>query len=294
MMEASDLSEIGIKNDQHVTKIISSARKLFPKLKLLDKKVEVTVEDWLKTLHLQEYLERFLENGFDDMARVRKVWEVELQAVLEINKVGHRKRILAHLGERLSLMTDLGLDDLDFGSVVESCMRSRSKTPDASGRKSVSQRSPLPVNNVTAQTNDVTPSNTSLGTDSQSGLANCKRTFSPENVAVNQIEIARNANASTSALSLTIASVPQWKHDPRQLVEQRVSYTAFYLGSTLVRQLLGIESTRESIKKLKETTKEQAKIPVVVLSISYTGVQFIDGQLNVSTLVHLMSVSLIY
>lgn len=284
VMEAGDLTDIGIKNEQHVSKIISSARKLFPKLKSLDKKVDVSVEEWLKMLNLEEYLDKFLENGFDDMIRVRKVWEVELQAVLEISKVGHRKRILAHLGERLSLMTDLGLDDLDFGSVIESCMRSRSKTPDASGRKSVSQRSPLPVNilSVSSVTKNATTSHSSQETGSIEST-NSKRTFSPENVAVNQIEIARHTNsAASSALSLTIASVPQWKHDPRQLVQQRVSYTAFYLGSTLVRQLLGIESTRESIKKLKETTKEQAKIPVVVLSISYTGVQFIDGQLNVS------------
>lgn len=28
------------------------------------------------------------------MERVSKIWEIELQAVLEINKLGHRKRIL--------------------------------------------------------------------------------------------------------------------------------------------------------------------------------------------------------
>lgn len=286
-MEASDLHEIGIKNEQHVTKIITSARKLFPKLDLLEKKVEVTVEEWLKALHLEEYLDKFLENGFDDMSRVRKIWEVELQAVLEINKVGHRKRILANLGERLSLMTDLGLDELDFSSVVESCMRARSKTPETSGRKSVSsQRSPQPVSIVETATGKKGESVKEQQPEKQF-LANIKngpgreRTFSPENVSVDTIELG--CKSSNSALSLTIASVPQWKHDPKQLVQQRVSYTAFYLGSTLVRQLLGIESTRESIKKLKETTKDQPKIPVVVLSISYTGVQFIDGQLNVST-----------
>lgn len=275
-MEASDLQEIGIKNEQHVKKIITSSRKLFPKLKLLEKKVDVTVEEWLKALHLEEYLEKFLENGFDDMTRVRKVWEVELQAVLEINKIGHRKRILANLGERLSLMTDLGLDELDFGSVVESCMRSRSKTPDTSGRKSA-QKSPQPVESNEKYDKEETSKDSKCHLQVKNEN---EKNFTSQNVALDQVDVICKSN--NSALSLTIASVPQWKHDPKQLVQQRVSYTAFYLGSTLVRQLLGIESTRESIKKLKETTKDQAKIPVVVLSISYTGVQFIDGQLNVS------------
>lgn len=36
------------------------------------------------------------------MEKVFKVWEIELQAVLEINKIGHRKRILYSLiGKRL-------------------------------------------------------------------------------------------------------------------------------------------------------------------------------------------------
>ena len=36
------------------------------------------------------------------MEKIFKVWEIELQAVLEINKIGHRKRILHSLiGQRL-------------------------------------------------------------------------------------------------------------------------------------------------------------------------------------------------
>lgn len=37
-----------------------------------------------------------------DMEKVYRVWEIELQAVLDINKIGHRKRILHSLvGQRL-------------------------------------------------------------------------------------------------------------------------------------------------------------------------------------------------
>lgn len=38
------------------------------------------------------------------MERVSKIWEIELQAVLEINKLGHRKRILYSVAERNKLL----------------------------------------------------------------------------------------------------------------------------------------------------------------------------------------------
>lgn len=35
---------------------------------------------------------------YTDMERISRIWEIELQAVLEINKTGHRKRILYSVG----------------------------------------------------------------------------------------------------------------------------------------------------------------------------------------------------
>lgn len=32
------------------------------------------------------------------MERISRIWEIELQAVLEINKIGHRKRMLYSVG----------------------------------------------------------------------------------------------------------------------------------------------------------------------------------------------------
>ncbi|XP_076311891.1 ankyrin repeat and sterile alpha motif domain-containing protein 1B-like isoform X2 [Tachypleus tridentatus] len=51
-----------------------------------------------------------------------------------------------------------------------------------------------------------------------------------------------------------------------------------YLGSTLVKELKGLESTRKSIQKLKLSARGIVKAPNVLLSISYTGVKFIDGR----------------
>lgn len=57
-----------------------------------------------------------------------------------------------------------------------------------------------------------------------------------------------------------------------------------YLGSTLVKELRGTESTKKSIQKLKRavTSRENKQTPDVVLSISYRGVQFLDATTKVS------------
>lgn len=54
-----------------------------------------SVEDWLKDINLEVYSDTFRRHLYVDMDRVRRIWEVELTAVLEIQKAGHRKRILA-------------------------------------------------------------------------------------------------------------------------------------------------------------------------------------------------------
>lgn len=54
-----------------------------------------SVDEWLKSIHLENYAETFKKNLYTDMERVRCVWEVELATVLEIQKPAHRKRILA-------------------------------------------------------------------------------------------------------------------------------------------------------------------------------------------------------
>ena len=73
----------------------------------------------------------------------------------------------------------------------------------------------------------------------------------------------------------------QWKHTNKELIDGSCKYMANYLSSTLVRELRGIDSTRASIQKLKTSTKGIAKIPQIILSISYTGVQFIDAETKV-------------
>lgn len=85
---------MGISSDQERTVIMDAVG-------LLNKRVEKrsgghgqSVEEWLKSIHLENYAETFRKHLYTDMDRVKRVWEVELAAVLEIQKPAHRKRIL--------------------------------------------------------------------------------------------------------------------------------------------------------------------------------------------------------
>ncbi|GFR30156.1 ankyrin repeat and SAM domain-containing protein 1A [Trichonephila clavata] len=70
----------------------------------------------------------------------------------------------------------------------------------------------------------------------------------------------------------------QWRHHPDELVINSCNYMTKYLGSTLVKELHGLESTKTSIQKLKASTKDIAKKPSIILSISYSGVKFINAE----------------
>lgn len=63
-----------------------------------------TVDQWLRRIHLECYSETFSKHLYLDMDRIRRIWDVELSAVLEIEKIGHRKRILASVsgGEHIT------------------------------------------------------------------------------------------------------------------------------------------------------------------------------------------------
>lgn len=95
VLDESDLRDMGISSDQERAMIMDSVG-------LLNKRVEKrsgshgqSVEEWLKSIHLENYAETFRKHLYTDMDRVKRIWEVELAAVLEIQKPAHRKRILA-------------------------------------------------------------------------------------------------------------------------------------------------------------------------------------------------------
>jgi hypothetical protein len=61
---------------------------------------ESAVDHWLHRIRLDVYKETFRKHLYTEMERVRRIWEIELTAVLEIHRVGHRKRILASVSSQ--------------------------------------------------------------------------------------------------------------------------------------------------------------------------------------------------
>lgn len=94
VLDESDLCDMEISSDQERAVIMDAVG-------LLNKRVEKrsghgqSVEEWLKSIHMENYAETFRKHLYTDMDRVKRIWEVELAAVLEIQKPAHRKRILA-------------------------------------------------------------------------------------------------------------------------------------------------------------------------------------------------------
>lgn len=52
------------------------------------------------------------------MERISRIWEIELQAVLEINKIGHRKRILYSVGATPPPCIEKSLEKLSKSTTV--------------------------------------------------------------------------------------------------------------------------------------------------------------------------------
>ncbi len=61
--------------------------------------VKDLVKEWLDSINLGIYSDTFRKNLYNDMERIKRIWEVELTAFLEITKPGHRRRILASVNE---------------------------------------------------------------------------------------------------------------------------------------------------------------------------------------------------
>lgn len=61
--------------------------------------VKNLVKEWLNSINLGIYAETFRKNLYNNLDRIKRIWEVELTAFLEITKPGHRRRILASVNE---------------------------------------------------------------------------------------------------------------------------------------------------------------------------------------------------
>lgn len=273
VLEEQDLEVIGVKTAEHRKKILD-ATKILPDIQPIDPdNPPDTVEQWLNSLHLSQYLDTFISHKCDSMDRVLQLWELELNNVLHISALGHRKRILVSLSHRKPL-------DRQYPSLKK---RSKETSELEESKKSFKDinlfKDYTKVKPLTSSDEDVKESS--------------QQAFPPVDSSEDE-DVFRKENQGKMIRDSTIhlrpphhaqtdTPVKQWRHRPEMLIKGCCNYTAHYLGSTLVKELSGTNSTIEGIAKLKFNVVQKsadviAKIPTIMLSMSYRGVKFIDAK----------------
>uniref|UniRef100_A0A673ZAY5 Ankyrin repeat and sterile alpha motif domain containing 1B n=1 Tax=Salmo trutta TaxID=8032 RepID=A0A673ZAY5_SALTR len=290
VVEDQDLLEIGILNSAHRQRLLQAIR-LLPRVRPIgyDGNNPTSVAEWLESLELGDYTKSFLINGYTSMELVKKIWEIELINVLKVSLIGHRKRILASLGDRLhqdppqkppraislrepggcntppqilpgqAAYTTAGVPggSLDVQHLImQADARRRQRSND-------NYLEEMPRSKLERQMAQVSMSHDvgerpSARNDTQGEWC--------EPITL------RPPNEATSS-----TPVQYWQHHPEKLIFQSCDYEAYYLGSMLVKELRGTESTQDACSKMRKSTEQMKKVPTIVLSVSYKGVKFIDA-----------------
>ncbi|XP_044601222.2 ankyrin repeat and sterile alpha motif domain-containing protein 1B isoform X10 [Equus asinus] len=264
VMEDQDLLEIGILNSGHRQRILQAIQ-LLPKMRPIghDGYHPTSVAEWLDSIELGDYTKAFLINGYTSMDLLKKIWEVELINVLKISLIGHRKRILASLGDRLH-------DD-----PPQKPPRSITLRGDARRRRNENYFEDIPRSKLERQM--AQSSVCEIWTNQNAGFP-----FS----AIHQVHNTGDWGEPSITLrppNEATASTPvqYWQHHPEKLIFQSCDYKAFYLGSMLIKELRGTESTQDACAKMRancqKSTEQMKKVPTIILSVSYKGVKFIDA-----------------
>ncbi|XP_076022227.1 ankyrin repeat and SAM domain-containing protein 1A isoform X3 [Genypterus blacodes] len=265
VMEDQDLREIGITDPSHRRKILSAARSL-PKLKALGCDGSSSLSSWLDNLGLQEYLHNFLTSGYRTLDCVKNLWELEIVNVLKISLLGHRKRIIASLAERPyeeppvkpPRLSQIRCQDLP-GSQTSSPL---------SHMESYTGRSMDPLLPLGEMGKKKVP-------DADHDAAHRSRHRSHERYEERYRE--PRLTLRPPSLAAQYAPVQNWHHQPEKLIFESCAYESNYLGSMLIKELRGTESTQDACAKMRKSTEQMRKVPTIVLSITYKGVKFIDA-----------------
>ncbi|XP_028632847.1 LOW QUALITY PROTEIN: ankyrin repeat and SAM domain-containing protein 1A [Grammomys surdaster] len=263
VMEDQDLREIGISDPQHRRKLLQAARSL-PKVKALgyDGVSPPSVPSWLDSLGLQDYVHSFLSSGYSSIDTVKNLWELELVNVLKVHLLGHRKRIIASLADRPyeePPQKPPRFSQLRCQDLISQTSSPLSQNDSCTGR---SADLLLPLADTSRRRHD------SLH---DPGASRAERFRVQEEPSETKLTLR------PPSLAAPYASVQSWQHQPEKLIFESCGYEANYLGSMLIKDLRGTESTQDACAKMRKSTEHMKKTPTIILSITYKGVKFIDA-----------------
>uniref|UniRef100_A0A8D2QPI2 Ankyrin repeat and sterile alpha motif domain containing 1A n=1 Tax=Zosterops lateralis melanops TaxID=1220523 RepID=A0A8D2QPI2_ZOSLA len=256
VMEDQDLRDIGIGDPQHRRKLLQAARSL-PKLKPLgcDGNSQPSVPAWLDSLGLQDYIQSFLSSGYSSIDTVKNLWELEIVNVLKVNL------IIASLADRP--YEEPPAKPPRFSQLRCQDLMSQTSSP-LSQNDSCTGRSAdllLPSGDTAKRQHDLEP------------LVASHLCFFP----MQEDRRESKLTLRPPSLAAPYAPVQNWQHQPEKLIFESCGYEANYLGSMLIKDLRGTESTQDACAKMRKSTEHMKKIPTIILSITYKGVKFIDA-----------------
>ncbi|XP_058479839.1 ankyrin repeat and sterile alpha motif domain-containing protein 1B isoform X5 [Solea solea] len=276
VVEDQDLLEIGILNSAHRQRLLQAIR-LLPRVRPIgyDGNNPTSVAEWLESLELGDYTKSFLINGYTSMELVKKIWEIELINVLKISLIGHRKRILASLGDRLHEDTPqkppraISLREPGGNHTPPQLSPSVGQAAYTAGVPGGS----LDVQHLIMQADARRRQRSNDNYFEDVPRSKLERQMAQVSMAGEWCEpiTLRPPNEASST------PVQYWQHHPEKLIFQSCDYEAYYLGSMLVKELRGTESTQDACAKMRKSTEQMKKVPTIVLSVSYKGVKFIDA-----------------
>uniref|UniRef100_A0A672RNF2 Ankyrin repeat and sterile alpha motif domain containing 1A n=1 Tax=Sinocyclocheilus grahami TaxID=75366 RepID=A0A672RNF2_SINGR len=263
VMEEQDLREIGITDPAHRRKILSAARSL-PKVKALGCDGSTSLAAWLDVLGLQEYLQNFLSSGYRTLECVKNLWELEVVNVLKISLLGHRKRIIASLAERP--YEEPPVKPPRLSQIRCQDLMSQTSSPLSHSDSYTCSMDPLlPAGDCERR----------RGPDSEYDVAIRQR--ANDRPQPQECQRGPRLTLRPPSLAAPYTPVQNWHHQPEKLIFDSCGYEANYLGSMLIKELRGTESTQDACAKMRRSLEHLQKIPTIVLSITYKGVKFIDA-----------------
>ncbi|KAG7226760.1 hypothetical protein INR49_014109 [Caranx melampygus] len=243
VMEDQDLRDIGITDPGHRKKILHAARSL-PKVKALGCDGSTSLASWLDGLGLHEYLPNFLSSGYRTLECVKNLWELEIVNVIKIGPLGHRKRIIASLAERP--YEEAPTKSRRLSPIMFHDLLSQTTSP-------LSQMDPYTSRSMDMLLPLTESDRRRRGVDQDCSVS--LRSYSERPRSVDrQSERHKDSrlNLRPPSHSATYATVSAWHHQPEKLILDSCGY----------------EATK---------SKDSRKGPVVILSITYRGVKFIDA-----------------
>ncbi|XP_075898303.1 ankyrin repeat and SAM domain-containing protein 1A isoform X3 [Nelusetta ayraudi] len=268
VMEDQDLREIGITDPSHRKKILHAARSL-PKVKALGCDGSSSLSSWLENIGLHEYLPNFLASGYRSLDCVKNLWELEIVNVLKISLLGHRKRIIASLAERPYEEPP-----------VKPPRLSQIRCQDLPGSQSSSPLSQ--IDSYSGRSMDpLLPTSEPARKKVPDGDYDGAQRYQSERHRSHEFYEGRHREPRLTlrppSLAAPYAPVQNWHHQPEKLIFESCAYEANYLGSMLIKDLRGTESTQDACAKMRRSTEQMRKVPTIILSITYKGVKFIDA-----------------